>query len=120
MAQPLISVEGLTKRFPVKGGGLLRRTTGYVHAVEDASFEIQPGETLGLVGESGSGKSTIGRLVLRLLEPTAGRMVYDGADLATLSKAQLRALRGEAQIVFQDPFASLNLRMTVRDLIGFN
>jgi peptide/nickel transport system ATP-binding protein len=107
---PLLAVDGLTKHFG--------RAPKPVRAVEDVSFEIAPGEVLGLVGESGSGKSTIGRLVLRLVEPTAGSIRFAGQDIAGLPERRLRFLRREAQMVFQDPYASVNPRLRVRDIIG--
>ncbi len=116
-AAPLVVVENLKKHFPVTRG-VLSRVVGQVRAVDGVSFAIRRGETLGLVGESGSGKTTVGRLVLRLLEPTAGTVRFDGQDLAKLDGNALRALRRRAQIVFQDPYGSLNPRMTVGDAIG--
>ncbi|MEM7379489.1 MAG: ABC transporter ATP-binding protein, partial [Pseudomonadota bacterium] len=110
-ASPLLKVEGLVTRFPVRKG-LLRRTVGHVHAVEGVSFEVKRGETLGLVGESGCGKSTVGMSLLRLVEPTGGRVTLDGVDLATLDPTQLREQRRDMQIVFQDPYAALNPRLT--------
>ncbi len=112
----LVDVRGLTKHFPVDGG-LFRRKSGPVRAVDGVSFEVRRGETLGLVGESGSGKTTTGRLVLRLLEPTAGTVRFAGRDLAELDAEELRRLRRRAQLVFQDPYASLNPRMTAGDAI---
>ena len=108
---PLVQVDGLVKHY--KAGGFLTRAQPPVRAVDGVSFAINPGETLGLVGESGSGKSTVGRNVLRLEEPTAGTVRFDGVDLAALKPAALRTLRRRMQIVFQDPFASLNPRRTV-------
>src|SRR3954452_19944030 len=116
---PLLDVQGLRKEFPVRGGWL-GRTRATVRAVDDVSFRIERGATLSLVGESGCGKSTTARLVLRLLEPDGGRVTFDGVDLATLSGGALRGLRRQMQIVFQDPYSSLNPQMCVRDLIGFN
>ncbi len=111
MSEPLVQVEGLIKHY--HSGGWLRRNAAVVHAVESVSFSIAPGETLALVGESGSGKSTVGRAVLRLEVPTAGVVRFDGSDLAALTPLELRELRSQMQIVFQDPFASLNPRRTV-------
>ena len=114
----LVRVENLTKEFPAGSSGLLGGKAQTVKAVVGVNLEIMPGETLGLVGESGSGKSTLGRLILKLLEPTAGRVVFDGRDLSTLGRAELRALRRQMQLVFQDPYASLNPRMRVRSIVG--
>jgi oligopeptide transport system ATP-binding protein len=117
MAHPLLRVKNLKKYFPIRGG-LFSREVARVHAVDDISFEIQPGETLGLVGESGCGKSTTGRAILRLIEPTAGEVWFQDKDVTRLDKRALRALRKEMQIIFQDPYASLNPRMTVGSIIG--
>ena len=117
MSEVLLRVEGLVKHFPVTAG-VLGKQVATVRAVDGVSFEIERGKTLGLVGESGCGKSTVGRTLLRLETPTAGRVLYKGRDLATLSEAELRPLRRELQIVFQDPFGSLNPRMTVADIVG--
>jgi oligopeptide/dipeptide ABC transporter ATP-binding protein len=114
---PLLRVVGLVKEFPVRSG-LFRRQVGTVHAVSGVSFEIGRHETLGLVGESGCGKSTTGRVVLRLLEATAGSVIFDGVDVASASARALRRLRERMQIVFQDPYASLNPRMTVESIIS--
>lgn len=115
--QPLLKVEGLVKHFPIKQGIVFKRTVGQVQAVDDVSFELYEGESLGLVGESGSGKSTVARTLLRLHEPTAGKAIYQGEDIFEKSSRDMRRLRRELQIVFQDPYASLNPRMTVRDII---
>ena len=117
MAEALLQVEGLKKYFPVRKG-LLRRTVGQVYAVDDVSFTIGPGETLGLVGESGCGKTTVGRTILRLIEPTAGTLRLDGRDITRLGKAELRPFRQQMQIIFQDPFSSLNPRMRAGAIVG--
>jgi len=114
---PLIQVNNLKKWFPIRGG-ILSRTVGYVKAVNDVSFYVNRGEVLGLVGESGSGKTTVGRTILRLIEPTEGEVIFDGTDVVALSKPELRPFRRRMQIIFQDPFASLNPRMTVGDIIA--
>jgi oligopeptide/dipeptide ABC transporter ATP-binding protein len=117
-SEHLLEVENLVKEFPVKGGGLLRRTIGAVQAVSDVSFHLDAGETLGLVGESGCGKSTTGRAVLQLHKPTSGSVRYNGRELTTLSNKQMRPIRRDLQIVFQDPYASLNPKMPVNDIVG--
>src|SRR2546427_1737530 len=114
---PLLEVKHLKKHFPIKGG-VFSKTIGYVYAVDDINFTLEKGETLGLVGESGCGKSTTGRTILRLIEPTAGAIYFEGQDITTLDKSAMRALRREMQIIFQDPYASLNPRMTVGSIIG--
>jgi oligopeptide transport system ATP-binding protein len=116
-APKLIKVENLVKHFPIKGG-VFRTTIGHVRAVDGVSFDLRRGETFGLVGESGCGKTTTGRLLLRLLEPTSGSVEFDGKRLYELGRRELRPLRRDLQIIFQDPFASLNPRMTVGDIIG--
>lgn len=112
----LIQVEHLTKHFPVRGG-ILQRTIAQVQAVDDVSFTIKQGETLGMVGESGCGKTTIGRTILRLTEPTSGKMVFAGKDVFSLNNAELKDLRRNMQIIFQDPFASLDPRVPIGDSI---
>jgi peptide/nickel transport system ATP-binding protein len=119
----LLSVRGLSKHFPVMSRGFRPKVTGVTKAVDDVSFDLAPGETLGLVGESGSGKTTAARCILRAIEPTAGEVIFrlpDGraVDLASLSDRALKPLRQHAQMVFQDPFSSLNPRMTVGDIVG--
>jgi len=113
----LLEVKHLKKHFPIKGG-VFSKTIGYVYAVDDINFTLAKGETLGLVGESGCGKSTTGRTILRLIEPTDGAIYFEGQDITTLDKSAMRALRREMQIIFQDPYASLNPRMTVGSIIG--
>ena len=116
-AAPVLEVVNLKKHFPVKKG-VLRRTVGQVYAVDDVSFEIGHGETLGLVGESGCGKSTVARTVLRLIEPTAGAIRLDGHDVTRLGKSDMRPYRRQMQMIFQDPFSSLNPRMSAGDIVG--
>ena len=111
---PLLEVVNLKKHFPIRTGIVFQRNAGAVRAVDDVSFNVQKGETLALVGESGCGKSTTARTVLRLLEPTSGRILFDGEDITEVGSRDLRRLRREMQIVFQDPYASLNPRQTVR------
>jgi peptide/nickel transport system ATP-binding protein/oligopeptide transport system ATP-binding protein len=117
MNEPLLVVENLVKQFPIKGG-FFSRTIGHVDAVSGVSFSVNRGETLGLVGESGCGKSTTARAVLRLHEPTSGSVRFEGRELVGLPKNQMRALRQDLQIVFQDPYASLNPRWQVNNIIG--
>src|SRR5205823_15008808 len=117
MAESLLRVRNLRIYFPIRGG-LLSRDVARVHAVDDVSFDIMRGETLGLVGELGCGKSTTGRCILRLIEPTAGEVSFGDQNVTTLDKRSLRHLRRDMQIIFQDPYASLNPRMTVGSIIG--
>jgi peptide/nickel transport system ATP-binding protein len=114
--QPLLAVKNLKVYFPVRRG-ILARTVDHVRAVDDVSFNVYPGQTLGLVGESGCGKTTTGRAILRLIEPTGGQVAYRGIDLAKLSGGELRAMRGKMQIIFQDPYGSLNPRMTIESAV---
>ena len=114
---PVIEVKDLKKHFPVKKG-LLRRTVGQVYAVDGVTFTVRAGETLGLVGESGCGKTTAGRAAMRLVEPTSGSIKVEGKEIIGLSKAELRPYRRQMQIIFQDPFSSLNPRMTAGDIVG--
>ncbi len=114
---PLLQVRDLAKHFPIHKG-LLQRTVGHVRAVDGVSFDIERGTTLALVGESGCGKTTTGRVILRLLEATGGQVIFDGKDLSSLDKGQLRELRQRIQIIFQDPYSSLNPRMTAADIVG--
>lgn len=114
---PLLSLRNLKVHFPVKQG-LWGNSSAFVRAVDGVSLDLEPGETLGLVGESGCGKSTLGRAAIRLLAPTQGQIVFDGRDITHLSSAELRPLRREFQMIFQDPYGSLNPRMTVEEIIG--
>ena len=114
---PLLEVRGLTKYFPVKQG-IIPRTAGQVHAVDDISFTLERGETLGLVGESGCGKSTVGKALLRLVHPTKGSVKFEGREIVDMQRRDLRALRRDVQIIFQDPFESLNSRHTVRKILS--
>jgi oligopeptide transport system ATP-binding protein len=116
-AEVILRAEGLVKHYPIKAG-VLRRTVGHVKALDGVTFELYKGETLGIVGESGCGKSTLGRMLMRLEEPTAGKLTFDGVDMYSQQGAAMRRLRRDIQIVFQDPYTSLNPRMTVGDIIG--
>jgi len=116
--RPLVELENLKVYFPIKSGILLDRHVGDIKAVDDVSFEVRRGETLGLVGESGCGKSTVGRTILRLYNPTSGRIVFDGTDITRLGEGELRALRRRMQMIFQDPYASLNPRHSVGRIVG--
>jgi len=117
MSEPLLVVHGLVKHFPVRKG-VFSRISGAVRAVDGVNFEIPRGKTLSLVGESGSGKTTAGRLVLRLIEPTSGRVEFDGVDITRLERGDLRSLRKRMQLIFQDPYGSLNPRMTVQSVLA--
>ncbi len=116
--EALLRVENLVKHFPVMQGTLFRRQVGTVHAVDGVSFDIYPGETVGLVGESGCGKSTTGRTILQLYRATSGKVIFDGLDLTRMQGEDLRKMRRKMQMIFQDPYASLNPRMTVRDIVS--
>lgn len=114
--EPLMEIKNIKKYFPIKKG-VLKKTVGHVKAVDDISITIFKGETLGIVGESGSGKSTMGRVILRLLAPTDGKILFDGIDMTRLNERQIRSYRGNMQMIFQDPFSSLNTKMSVYELI---
>lgn len=116
--KPLLKVENLTKHFPIMRGLIVQKQVGAVHAVDDVSFEVYKGETLGLVGESGCGKSTTGRTILQLHKPTSGKVFYNDVELTRASNQKLREMRRNMQIIFQDPYASLNPRMTVGNIIS--
>jgi oligopeptide transport system ATP-binding protein len=115
--EPILSVRDLVKHYPIRAG-VFRRQVGSIKAVDGVSFDLMAGETLGLVGESGCGKSTVARTLLRLIQPTAGQALYKGTDIFSLDKGDLREIRQHIQIIFQDPYASLNPRMTVGDIIA--
>jgi oligopeptide transport system ATP-binding protein len=116
--QPLLTVDGLKVYFPVTRGFIIQRTVGHVKAVDGVSFTLRPGETLGLVGESGSGKTTTGRAILQLTKPTAGKVTFEGKDLTGMNAAEIRSMRRRLGIVFQDPYGSLNPRMTAGNIVG--
>ncbi|MBI5874619.1 MAG: dipeptide ABC transporter ATP-binding protein [Deltaproteobacteria bacterium] len=114
---PILTLNSITKHFPARGG-MFKKSDGVVHAVDGVSFSVNKGEIFGLVGESGCGKSTLGRVVARLIEPTSGEIIFDGKDITRLKSKELKSVRRELQIIFQDPYASLNPRMPVGEIIG--
>jgi oligopeptide/dipeptide ABC transporter ATP-binding protein len=118
MAEPLLQVKDLVMHFPVRSRGIVARTVGYVQAVDGISFDIEPGQALGLVGESGCGKTTTGRLVTRLQKPTSGQIIFEGQDIAKAPPRALKPLRRDIQMIFQDPYTSLNPRQTVGEIVG--
>ena len=116
--ETLAQVRGLVKHFPITRGTIRKRVVGQIRAVDGVSFDLYRGETLGLVGETGSGKTTVGRTMLRLYEPTAGEVIFDGVDLMTMKGKDLDRMRRRISMIFQDPFASLNPRMTIGSIVG--